>query len=134
MAPYLNVNEVTVPARALECAKLNLTDPRARFHWEDVVGLTTPEAYDAVIMNPPFHSGRKGDPALGVSFIETATKMLTSQGTLWMVANRHLPYEATLRERFVNVDEVGGDSAFKIFRARLPIMQKARAVTRSRRR
>jgi 16S rRNA (guanine1207-N2)-methyltransferase len=46
--------------------------------------------------------------------------MLNPGGQLWLVANRHLPYETTLRERFVKVEEMSGDSAFKVFHAVRP--------------
>jgi 16S rRNA (guanine1207-N2)-methyltransferase len=47
--------------------------------------------------------------------------MLASHGKLWMVANRHLPYEQALRESFRNVDEVAGNGAFKVFHATRPL-------------
>ena len=43
--------------------------------------------------------------------------MLTGAGRLWMVANRHLPYEQVLRECFADMSEIGGDSRFKILTA-----------------
>ena len=55
---------------------------------------------DAVVMNPPFHEGRKADPELGQAFIEAAAGMLGAKGKLYMVANRHLPYEETLERLF----------------------------------
>ena len=71
-------------------------------------------------MNPPFHTGRAADPALGIAFIAAAARALTGSGQLWMVANRHLPYEAALRDRFKTVEELGGDAAFKLFHATRP--------------
>ncbi|RDD95385.1 MFS transporter, partial [Paracoccus pantotrophus] len=43
--------------------------------------------------------------------------LLTGAGRLWMVANRHLPYEQALRECFAEVAELGGDARFKILTA-----------------
>ena len=106
---------------ALDCAQRNITDPRARFHWADVTSFKPVAAYDAVITNPPFHTTAKADPTLGRAFITAAQRLLTPVGHLWMVANRHLPYEAALRLSFRNVDEVGGDASFKIFHASRPI-------------
>ncbi|MDT9081655.1 methyltransferase, partial [Escherichia coli] len=80
-------------------------DPRARFTWADATQ-GRPGPFDAVVMNPPFHNGRAADPALGLAFIRAAAHALTPSGTLWMVANRHLPYEAALREAFREVEEV----------------------------
>ena len=84
-----------------------------------VLGLTfKPETVvDAVVCNPPFHTARAADPGLGAGFIRAAAKMLHPGGTLWLVANRHLPYEQALREHFGDVAEIGGDTRFKILTA-----------------
>ncbi|WP_425043166.1 class I SAM-dependent methyltransferase [Primorskyibacter sp. S87] len=105
---------------ALECAKLNISDPRARFHWADATGWVAGQRLDAVVMNPPFHNSRAGDPGLGQAFIANAAKLLSPSGSLWMVANRHLPYETTLESQFVNVQEIAGDNRFKVFHAARP--------------
>lgn len=102
---------------ALDCAKANVTDPRARFHWADARNFKLPEPVNGVIMNPPFHVGRSAEPALGASFIRAAAGLLTGAGRLWMVANRHLPYEAELAQHFADVSEIGGDNRFKILTA-----------------
>ena len=106
---------------ALDCARLNVTDPRARFHWADATLWRPEAAVDAVVMNPPFHTGRSADPDLGRAFIANAAAMLTPQGRLWMVANRHLPYEAALAQHFTDVTELAGDNRFKILTAARPI-------------
>ncbi len=105
---------------ALTCARQNVDDPRAAFHWADVRGWKAPVQMNAVVMNPPFHSGRSAEPELGQAFIAAAAGMLNTSGALWMVANRHLPYEATLAERFAQVEEAAGDNRFKILHASRP--------------
>ena len=105
---------------ALECAKQNVIDPRAEFHWADATTWVARARMDTVVMNPPFHTSRSADPALGVGFIGAAARMLAPSGQLWMVANRHLPYEAALDGLFGQVQEVGGDNRFKILHAQRP--------------
>lgn len=105
---------------ALDCAQANVHDARAQFHWADATEWTWPEMADAVVMNPPFHTGKKGDPGLGRSFIRQAALMLKPAGTLWMVANRHLPYEAELAEQFRKVTELPGSAGYKLFQASHP--------------
>ncbi len=105
---------------ALTCAKANVTDSRADFHWHDATTWKAASALDGVIMNPPFHTGRKGDPNLGQAFIASAARLLPAHGQLWMVANRHLPYEATLETRFRDISEIAGNSKFKILHASRP--------------
>ena len=102
---------------ALAAARDNISDPRAVFHWADARGFSLPDPVNGVIMNPPFHEGRAADPALGAAFIATAARLMTGSGRLWMVANRHLPYEAELARHFGQISEIGGDGRFKILTA-----------------
>ena len=105
---------------ALDCARLNVTDPRARFHWADATGWRPEAALDAVVMNPPFHQSRAADPGLGQAFVAAAAGMLKPAGRLWLVANRHLPYEAALAARFGECREIAGDNRFKVLMAARP--------------
>lgn len=105
---------------ALECARRNITDPRAAFHWADATSWSPTEPLDGVVMNPPFHTDRRGDPSLGQAFIATAARMLKPTGSLYMVANRHLPYEAHLASAFTKIVEMGGDARFKLLHAERP--------------
>ena len=106
---------------ALECARKNVTDPRAQFHWADATRFTPAQPFDGIITNPPFHTSRKANPDIGRAFITAAAGMLTPSGQIWLVANRHLPYERTLVENFRNVDEIAGDKSFKILWASKPL-------------
>lgn len=107
---------------AIEAAKLNVTDPRASFHWSDVTTLAKPsEGYQTVIANPPFHQGRAAEPAIGISFIETAARIMRPSGQLLMVANRQLPYEPALDAHFKHWEFLFTDKNFKIVRARRPL-------------
>ena len=102
---------------ALESARENISDARARFHWADARDFRLPEPVNGVIMNPPFHEGRAASTGLGAEFIAAAAGMLTGAGRLWMVANRHLPYETVLHAHFAKVAEIGGDNRYKVFEA-----------------
>jgi 16S rRNA (guanine1207-N2)-methyltransferase len=57
---------------------------------------------------------------LGRAFIAAARRALTPQGQLWLVANRHLPYEDTLRQGFRDVAAIGGDGVYKLYHAARP--------------
>jgi 16S rRNA (guanine1207-N2)-methyltransferase len=105
---------------ALDCARQNITDPRAQFHWADATQPWTGAPFQAIVTNPPFHTSRAADPALGVAFLTSAARMLTGSGQLWLVANRNLPYERTLATLFREVEEVAGKSAFKVLLATRP--------------
>ncbi len=107
-------------ARALDCARANVADPRAVFHWADATRPLPGIAADLVVTNPPFHQGRAGQPALGQAFLRAAAAMLAPSGQLWLVANRHLPYETTLAQAFAAHREVVAADGFKILMAERP--------------
>ncbi|MDF1854575.1 methyltransferase [Pseudooceanicola sp.] len=111
---------------ALDCARANISDPRAAFHWADATLWRPATALDAVVMNPPFHQNRSAEPGIGQAFIRAAAAMLRPGGRVWIVANRHLPYEAALSAAFGNAEEVGGDNRFKILSATLQSRQARR--------
>ena len=111
---------VEAEADALDCARVNISDPRARFHWADAATWKPDSLLDAVVMNPPFHVGRESDPDLGAAFIRAARRILAPNGGLWLVANRHLPYDAVLAEHFLLHEEVAGDGGFRVIHATKP--------------
>jgi 16S rRNA (guanine1207-N2)-methyltransferase len=111
-------------ARALEPARINLAralresgrEPAVAVHWHDVTrGL--PQRYEAIVSNPPFHQGRADLPDLGRAFITSAADALVADGRLLLVANRHLPYEAVLAQRFREVRTVVTQEGFKVIEA-----------------
>ncbi len=108
-------------ARALELARPNLAGHAAStalaFHWHDVTaGL--PNRYDFIVSNPPFHTPARADrPDIGRRFIAVAASALKPGGRLWLVANRHLPYEETLNAGFGQVRVLGERDGFKAIEA-----------------
>lgn len=115
---------------ALQSARDNISDPRAQFHWADARDFSLGEPVNGVIMNPPFHDGRAADPRIGADFIAAAARLLTGAGKLWMVANRHLPYETVLSDHFAQVQELGGDTRFKVIEATGAGRKSARTAAR----
>jgi 16S rRNA (guanine1207-N2)-methyltransferase len=107
--------------RALDLARRNLAafESRAqvRYCWHDVTaGLA--DRYDIIVCNPPFHTHARADrPDVGRRFIGAAAQALQPGGRLWLVANRHLPYETALGAGFAQVRIVTQQHGYKIVEA-----------------
>ena len=108
---------VDLDRRAIEAARRNVLDPRVTFEWADARTLDDTGTLEFVVMNPPFHDGGAEDRRLGQAFVRKAAGLLKKGGTLWLVANRHLPYEAELASAFKRVTPVTDGGGYKLFEA-----------------
>ncbi|GEO15401.1 class I SAM-dependent methyltransferase [Microvirga aerophila] len=106
-----------IDRRAVEMAKRNIDDPRAEVRWADIRGGIPLGGLDFVVMNPPFHDGGMEDQSLGQAFIRRAAEALRPGGVCWLVANRHLPYEAVLKPLFRRVTPKMEAAGYKIYEA-----------------
>lgn len=109
---------IDIDRRAIAAAQRNIEDPRARFCWADV---RNPDSeltgLDFVVMNAPFHEAGTEDRTLALGFVKRAAECLRAGGVCWLVANRHLPYEAIMQPLFKRLAlkiEIGG---YKIYEA-----------------
>lgn len=114
-----SVRLIDIDRRAIEAARRNIDDPRAELRWADVTAAeAAPADLDFVVTNPPFHDGGVEDRELGRAFIRCAAHALRRGGALWLVANRHLPYEAGLASLFARVDVRAEEGGYKVLEAR----------------
>jgi 16S rRNA (guanine1207-N2)-methyltransferase len=108
-------------ARALALAERNLAGFASHatlgFHWHDVTcGLA--QRYHVIVSNPPFHAQQgEARPDIGRRFISAAADALLPGGRLFLVANRHLPYEAVLDSGFAEARALTQQHGFKVIEA-----------------
>jgi 16S rRNA (guanine1207-N2)-methyltransferase len=105
---------------ALDCARANTPAREGlelSFRWHDVTSGLPKIRYHWIVTNPPFHAGGTADPELGRRFIAAAADALRPKGRLVMVANRHLPYERILKERFAGTTTLVEDARYKVLLA-----------------
>ena len=105
--------------RAIELCPLNLPESVAEISasWADLTQKTSIASLDFIVMNPPFHEGKKSNQSIGHAFLENAASALKKNGQLWLVANSHLGYEAVLERCFFSVAYVYEGQGFKVFQA-----------------
>ena len=108
---------VDLDRRAIRAARENVKDERAKVWWADARTLEAKGDKDFVVSNPPFHDGGAEDRRLGQAFVRKAADLLKKGGVAWIVANRHLPYEAELDAAFKRVRVVADEGGYKLFEA-----------------
>lgn len=105
-------------AASLAAAAVNVAplagDTVLKYHWADVTAGLPRGRFDVIITNPPFHAGKATDVTLGSQFIARAAEGLAPGGTLLLVANKHLPYEAVLEKHFKSRRTVAEADGFKV--------------------
>ncbi len=75
------------------------------------------QRFSLVATNPPFHQGGIQTLQIAERFIREAAQVLAPGGRFYLVANRFLKYEPTLNACFKHVQEVGGDTRYKVLLA-----------------
>ncbi len=115
---------IDIDSRAIYLAEKNVRNKHPSLTVEALwADLASPDKrlgkYDVILMNPPFHEGTHAVPALGQALITTAAHALKPSGSLYMVANRHLPYEKTLQALFSRINPLADENGFKAFDCKL---------------
>ncbi len=106
-----------VDYNALSCAKRNLTQyqDNVEYRWTDLTQTQDLKNLDWIVMNPPFHDGKKTQNDVGQNFIVHAAASLKKDGVLYMVANAHLPYEKSLNRLFSKTQKIYEEGGYKVF-------------------
>ena len=90
---------------------------RCRVLASDVTAAVHGEQFHVVVSNPPFHIGKATDLTVPKQFIDESWEVLVQGGSLQLVANRTLPYERMMQQRFGNIATVFDGPRFKVLRA-----------------
>jgi 16S rRNA (guanine1207-N2)-methyltransferase len=108
-----DADAVRCMARTIAAAGLSNAEVRA----SDIADAVGEERFDVVLTNPPFHLGKHIDLSIPTAFIEAAYTQLEPGGRLNLVANRTLPYERLIAERFGEVRTLHDGRRFKVLGA-----------------
>ena len=111
----LDADVEAVRSATRSAAAAGLTNVRAST--SDVAAAVLGERFDVVVTNPPFHVGKATDLNVPLQFIHDAWEVLAPGGRLYLVANRTLPYENTIKHRFGNITTLHDGQRFKVLSA-----------------
>ena len=115
-----HVTMVDASLATVALAQRNITEsglPNINVLPSDGAQAVLSQHFDLVVTNPPFHQGGIQTTEIAERFIREAAHVLRPQGRFYLVANRFLKYEPTLKAHFNNVTEVGGNTRFKVLLA-----------------
>jgi len=76
--------------------------------------------FDLIVSNPPFHSGTDTDYRPTEQLISESPHYLAPGGALQLVANRFLPYQPLLTDRFSEVEVAFENTRYRVYRAMEP--------------
>lgn len=87
-------------------------------HFSAEYGLETQasESAELILCNPPFHQQHTVGRQVAWSMFTDSKRVLSRGGQLWVVANRHLDYQAGLKARFGNCSEIAVNRKFRVLR------------------
>jgi 16S rRNA (guanine1207-N2)-methyltransferase len=114
------IRMVDVDSEAVLCAQRGVAAanaPNVTVAISDVADAVRDERFDVVVANPPFHVGKNTDLDVPAQFIAEAWQVLKPGGRLFLVANRTLPYERVVYERFGNRITPHDGPRFKVLSA-----------------
>ena len=103
---------------ALDCARQNTTkwQQKVQMHWLDATRDALPEKLEWIVCNPPFHTAQQRDVELGKTVVKRACQQLKRGGTIYVVANRKLAYEALMQAELRECQTIIEASGFKVIK------------------
>jgi 16S rRNA (guanine1207-N2)-methyltransferase len=72
--------------------------------------------YDAIVSNPPIHTGKGRDYTVLTRLVEGAQARLLPKGVMWLVVQRQVPVQAMIEESFDDVSVAWEDQRFRVWR------------------
>lgn len=90
---------------------------KANYTATDALRDFSPESVDLVLCNPPFHQQTSIGCHIAMRMFQQAKSVLRSGGELWVIGNRHLGYQTSLKKYFPKVALIASNAKFIILKA-----------------
>ena len=93
----------------------NIDENRFTVQQADIFHDITTTFGDAILCNPPFHQQHSVSTHIAEGMIKQSHSRLNKGGSLYLVANRHLPYKAMLKRFFSQIEITATNDKFFIY-------------------
>ncbi|WP_293936215.1 class I SAM-dependent methyltransferase [Iodobacter sp.] len=109
---------------AVTSARLSFTAnfPNATYQIQHGDGLASAVAnqqvFELILINPPFHQQNTVTTDIALSMFAQAKECMSAHSELWIVANRHLDYQAALKKNFRQIELIAQNAKFVIIKAK----------------
>lgn len=107
-------------ANELATEKQVCESSNATFKVTDILDGLPDNSYDYILCNPPFHQQNVQTLTIANQMFKEGSRKLNPQGQMWIVANRHLQYKASLKKVFHKVSIISNHKQFIVWLARNP--------------
>lgn len=119
--PQAQLHFVDESYMAIASAQLNFNNAfngrSAHFIAADALTEFEPNSVDLVLCNPPFHQQNAVGSHIAMRMFKQASIALCAGGELWVIGNRHLDYQGSLKKYFSNVEILDSNTKFTIVKA-----------------
>jgi len=109
-----NIHLVDDSFLAISSAKLNISKKNTYFHWKNDLNIKTDIKFNLITCNPPFHFEFENTIEIALNLFRNAKKHLTNNGTLLIVANRHLNYTTHLVKFFDSIKTIKSNDKYEV--------------------
>jgi len=95
----------------------SLNPAQGKFYVCDGLTEFASDSMDLIICNPPFHQQQTLGDQIAWSLFKHAKRVLKKGGQFWVIGNRHLAYQHSLKKLFTHPVQVATNAKFEIIKA-----------------
>ena len=100
---------------AVESSKLNIKDKNTHHHFSDGLENFSPEFFDLVVSNPPYHFEHETNIEVALDLFKQVHKKLKTGGHFQLVSAVSLNFKTHLSKLFSKVDAVAENDKFVVY-------------------
>jgi 16S rRNA G1207 methylase RsmC len=101
---------------AVSSAELNIKGKNIHHHYNNDLSIFDDQTFDLIVTNPPFHFEYEINIQVSIELFRGCFRCLKKDGSLQIVANKHLNYKVHLEPLFTSVKLLAEDKKFVVYK------------------